>query len=139
MLFRSGQRRIAAYILDSYATAAFMTASRLGAAASVSESTVVRFAAELGYDGYPAMQRALQEVVRGRLTSLQRMEVSSDRLLGRDIVAAVLQTDIEKLRMTVGEVDRRAFGEAVEALLRGRHVYILGVRSSSFLAGYLHF
>lgn len=137
--FSKGQRRIGAYILDSYDKAAFMTASRLGAAVSASESTVVRFASKLGFDGYPAMQRALQEVVRSRLTSLQRMEVSSDRLLGRDIVTAVLRTDMEKLRMAMEEVDRGAFERAVEALLGARHVYILGVRSSSFLAGYLHF
>ena len=134
-----GQRRIAAYILDNYDKAAFMTAKKLGAATGVSESTVVRFALRLGYEGYPAMQKALQEMIHSRLTSLQRIEVSNDRFFGTDVVSTVLHADMEKIRMAIDEVDRSAFETAVNTLMEAQHIYILGVRSSSFLAGYLHF
>ena len=136
--FSKGQKRIAAYILSDYDKAAFMTASKLGRLVGVSESTVVRFAAMLGYDGYPAMQKALQDIVRSKLTSIQRINASGD-LFGNDVVASVLQTDMEKIRLAVEEVDRAAFEEVVDKLMSARHIYILGVRSSSFLAGYLHF
>ena len=137
--FSKGQKRIASYILSDYDKAAFMTASRLGELVGVSESTVVRFAAVLGYDGYPAMQKALQELVRGKLTSIQRIQTSNDRLFGADVVASVLQMDMEKIRIAIEEVDRAAFREAMDRMMAARHIYILGVRSSSFLAGYLHF
>jgi len=137
--FSKGQKRIAGYILSDYDKAAFMTASRLGELVGVSESTVVRFAAVLGYDGYPAMQKALQELVRGKLTSIQRIQTSNDRLFGADVVASVLQMDMEKIRIAIEEVDRAAFREAMDRMMAARHIYILGVRSSSFLAGYLHF
>lgn len=115
-----------------------MTASKLGKLVGVSESTVVRFAAVLGYEGYPAMQKALQEIVRSKLTSIQRIQ-ASDELFGADVVASVLQTDMDKIRLAIEEVDRTAFEAVVDKLLAARHIYILGVRSSSFLAGYLHF
>lgn len=137
--FSKGQKRIAAYVLSDYDKAAFMTASRLGELVGVSESTVVRFAAVLGYDGYPAMQKALQELVRGKLTSIQRIQTSNDRLFSSDVVASVLQMDMEKIHIAIEEVDRAAFGQVVDRLMTARHIYILGVRSSSFLAGYLHF
>lgn len=137
--FSKGQRRIAGYILSDYDKAAFMTANKLGTVVGVSESTVVRFAAELGYDGYPAMQKALQEIVRSKLTSIQRIRASNDRLFGSDVVTTVLQTDMEKIRSAIESVDRAAFGSVVDKLMGARHIYILGVRSSSFLAGYLHF
>jgi DNA-binding MurR/RpiR family transcriptional regulator len=136
--FSKGQKRIADYILSDYDKAAFMTASRLGSITGVSESTVVRFAATLGYDGYPAMQKALQEIVRSKLTSIQRIEASDD-LFGSDVVASVLQRDMDQIRVAIEEMDRAAFNAAVEKLTKARHIYILGVRSSSFLAGYLHF
>lgn len=136
--FSKGQKRIAGYILSDYDKAAFMTASRLGRLVGVSESTVVRFAAMLGYEGYPAMQKALQEIVRSRLTSIQRIQ-ASDELFGTDVVAAVLQMDMDKIRMVIEEVDRSAFEAVVDKLMAAKHIYILGVRSSSFLAGYLHF
>ena len=116
-----------------------MTASRLGGLVGVSESTVVRFAAMLGYDGYPAMQRALQELVRSKLTSIQRIQTSNDRLFSSDVVSSVLQMDMEKIRIAIEEVDRTAFAAVVDKLMAAKHIYILGVRSSSFLAGYLHF
>lgn len=137
--FSKGQRRIAGYILSDYDKAAFMTANKLGTVVGVSESTVVRFAAELGYDGYPAMQKALQEIVRSKLTSIQRIRASNDRLFGSDVVTTVLQTDMEKIRSAIESVDRAAFGSVVDKLMGARHIYILGVHSSSFLAGYLHF
>ena len=137
--FSKGQRRIAEYILENYDKAAFMTASRLGRTAQVSESTVVRFAAALGYDGYPDMQKALQEMIRSRLTSVQRIRVSNDQLSGTDLITSVLQTDMEKIRIAIEELSRRDFDIAVDDLMKARHIYILGVRSSSFLAGYLHF
>ena len=92
--FSKGQKQIARFILEHYDKAAFMTASRLGVTVGVSESTVVRFATELGYDGYPHLQRALQEMIRNKLTSVQRIEVANARLGDQDVVASVLQQDI---------------------------------------------
>lgn len=135
--FSKGQKRIAAYILENYDKAAFMTASRLGILAGVSESTVVRFASELGYDGYPSMQRALQDMIRSRLTSTQRIQAAGDMF--QDVLPAVIQSDIDKLRQMLGHANRSGFDRVVDKILSSRHVYILGVRSSSFVAGYLHF
>lgn len=135
--FSKGQKRIAAYILENYDKAAFMTASRLGILAGVSESTVVRFASELGYDGYPSMQRALQDMIRSRLTSTQRIQAAGDMF--QDVLPAVIQSDIEKLRQMLNHTNRSEFDRVVDKILSSRHVYILGVRSSSFVAGYLHF
>ena len=137
--FSKGQKRIANYILDSYDKAAFMTASRLGKTVQVSESTVVRFAAELGYDGYPAMQKALQEMIRNKLTAVQRIEVSNDRMSNHDILPVVMHADAENIRMTLEEVDRGTFDAAVEAILSARKVYILGVRSAYALSSFLGF
>lgn len=134
-----GQKRIAAYILSDYDKAAFMTASKLGKLVGVSESTVVRFASQLGYDGYPAMQRALQEIVRSKLTSIQRIQASNDTLFSADVVASVLHRDMDTIRQAIEGIDRSAFETVVDKLMSARHIYILGVRSSSFLAGYLHF
>ena len=141
-----GQKRIAAYILSDYDKAAFMTASKLGKLVGalgrecgVSESTVVRFASQLGYDGYPAMQRALQEIVRSKLTSIQRIQASNDTLFSADVVASVLHRDMDTIRQAIEGIDRSAFEMVVDKLMSARHIYILGVRSSSFLAGYLHF
>ena len=137
--FSKGQKRIANYILESYDKAAFMTASRLGKTVSVSESTVVRFAAELGYDGYPSMQRSLQKMIRNRLTSVQRIEVSNDRIGDQDLLSSVLQSDSEKIRLTLEEVDRQSFDRAVDAIVSARKIYIMGVRSSASLATFLSF
>lgn len=137
--FSKGQKRIAAYILESYDKAAFMTASKLGKTVSVSESTVVRFAVELGFDGYPSMQRTLQELVRTRLTSVQRIEVANDRFDGQDVVTSVLQSDIESIRLTAESIDRHEMDACVEAILHAEHIYIVGVRSSASLAMYLNF
>jgi len=135
--FSKGQRRIAQYITESYDKAAFMTASRLGKTVGVSESTVVRFAVDLGFDGYPSMQKAMQEMVLNRLTSVQRIEVANDRIGNQDVVSMVLQSDIEKLRQTAENVDRQEFQTVVDAVLGAKNIYILGVRSVAPLANFL--
>ena len=135
--FSKGQRAIARYITESYDKAAFMTASKLGRTVGVSESTVVRFAVELGYDGYPTMQKAMQEMVLNRLTSVQRIEVANDRIGDQDILSLVLQSDMEQLRKTVSSVDRKDISAAVNANLDARRIYVLGVRSASALASFL--
>ena len=135
--FSKGQKRIANYILESYDKAAFMTASRLGKMVEVSESTVVRFAVELGFDGYPSMQKAMQEMVLNRLTSVQRIEVANNRLGDQDIVSMVLHSDMEKLRKTSEILDREEFNAAVNAIIKAKRVYILGVRSVEPLANFL--
>lgn len=137
--FSKGQKRIAAFIQESYDKAAFMTASKLGKTANVSESTVVRFAAELGYDGYPAMQKALQEMIRSKLTSIQRIEVTNDRIGDQDVLTTVMHADVEKIRMTLEEISRADFDGAVDAILGAKRIYILGVRSSVALSSFLGF
>ena len=135
--FSKGQRLIAKYITEAYDKAAFMTASKLGKKVGVSESTVVRFAVELGYDGYPSMQKAIQEMVLNRLTSVQRIEVANDRMEGQDVISTVLRADAEKLRQTEELLDRQEFAKAVQAILDTDRVYILGVRSAAPLAQFL--
>ena len=137
--FSKGQKLIANFILESYDKAAFMTASKLGKTVKVSESTVVRFAAELGYDGYPAMQKALQEMIRSKLTSIQRIEVTNDRIGDHDILSMVMQSDIEKIRLTMEETDQAQFQRAVDAIAKARHIYILGVRSAAAIASFMGF
>ena len=135
-------RKIAEYIVNHYDKAVFMTAVSLGQAVEVSESTVVRFATALGYDGYPQMQKALQEVVRHYLTAEQRFEMS-ESIDPRDVLSTVMKTDMQNIRNTIHSVDQDAFGEAVSRILSARTVYILGLRSAAplaqFLGYYLHF
>ena len=135
--FSKGQRRIAKYITEAYDKAAFMTANRLGKTVGVSESTVVRFAVDLGFDGYPSMQKAMQEMVLNRLTSVQRIEVANDRLGDQDVISMVLHSDMEKLRQTDETLDREEFSATVNAILKAKRVYILGVRSVAPLANFL--
>lgn len=135
--FSKGQKRIARYITDSYDKAAFMTANRLGKTVGVSESTVVRFAVDLGFDGYPSMQKAMREMVLNRLTSVQRIEVANNRFSDQDVVSMVLHSDMEKLRQTSETVSRETFRTAVDAILKAKRVYILGVRSVAPLANFL--
>ena len=137
--FSKGQKRIARYILDHYDKAAYMTASRLGSIVEVSESTVVRFAIEVGFDGYPEMQRALQELIRTRLTAVQRVDVTNSLIGEDDVLDKVLGSDANKIRRTLDEIDRKSFGEAVDKIVSARSIYIIGVRSSSTLAGFLNF
>lgn len=135
--FSKGQKLISHYILENYEKAAYMTASKLGAEVHVSESTVVRFAIELGFEGYPEFQNALRELVRTNLTSVQRMEVTNSIIGDGDVLSKVLLADMEKIRMTLEEVDRDAFEEAVDRIISAKTIYILGVRSSSSLASFL--
>ena len=137
--FSKGQRQIANYILEYYDKAAFMTASKLGKTVGVSESTVVRFAVELGFEGYPSMQKRLQEMVRNKLTSVQRIEVANDRIGDQDVVSSVLQSDIDSIRMTAESLDRGEMAASVDAILKAGTIYILGVRSSAALASFLNF
>lgn len=137
--FSKGQKLIANYILQSYDKAAFMTASKLGKTVNVSESTVVRFAAELGFDGYPSMQKTLQEMIRNKLTAIQRVEVSKERIGNQDVMTMVMQSDIEKIRMTLDETDQVSFNQAVGAIANAKRIYILGVRSASVLANFISF
>ena len=137
--FSKGQRSIASYVLEHYEKAAYLTASRLGALVGVSESTVVRFAIELGFEGYPEFQRALQKMIRSRLTSFQRMEVTNSLIGEGEVLDKVLLSDIDKIRRTMEEIDHASFEEAVERIVSAEHVYIIGVRSSSSLAGFLNY
>jgi DNA-binding MurR/RpiR family transcriptional regulator len=134
-----GQKLIAAYITNHYEKAAFMTAAKLGEVVGVSESTVVRFAIELGYDGYPKMQKVLQEMIKNKLTAIQRIEVSSSRINEDNILKSVLQSDMEKIKITMEEIDNETFNSIVECILNARKIYILGVRSSAPLASFIGF
>lgn len=132
-----GQKRLADYIVQNYDKAVFLTAARLGKVVGVSESTVVRFATQLGYKGYPGFQRALEELVRHKLNSIQRMEVTYGRISQSEILESVLQSDIEKIKMTIGSLDQKAFEEAVDTIVKARKIYIIGIRSCAPLANFL--
>ena len=137
--FSKGQKLIASYILSHYDKAAYYTASKLGTIVGVSESTVVRFANELGYEGYPELQRALKKLIRSRLTSFQRMEITNSLIGENDVLEKVLTSDIEKIRQTAAEIDSASFAAAVQNIVDAKNIYILGVRSSSTLAGFLNY
>ena len=137
--FSKGQRVLARFVLDHYDKAAFMTASRLGSEVGVSESTVVRFAAELGFRGYPGMKKALQEVVRSRLTAVERLEVAEQTMNTQDVARAVLRADIANLQATLDETDEAAFNTAVDRILSARRIFIVGMRTSTTLANFLGF
>ncbi len=132
-------RRIADYIASHYDKAAFMTAAKLADMVGVSESTVVRFAVELGYEGYPKLQKALQEMISNKLTSVQRMELTTRKMGEKDLLKTVLQSDIDKLRQTLDTVDEDVFAGAVETILQAEKIYILGARSCYSLANFLSF
>lgn len=134
-----GQKRIASYITDHCQKAAYMTASRLGEEAGVSESTVVRFAIELGFDGYPGLHRAMQESLRKRLTAVQRIEVANNRFAENGVLETVLTQDAERIRATLESIDREAFDHAVEAILNAGTIYIMGMRSSFSLAEFVDY
>lgn len=135
-------RRIAEYILQHYEKAVFMTAAKLGEMVNVSESTVVRFAVALGYEGYPELQQALQELVRHRLTATQRFEMSSD-ISQEEVLSTVLKADMQNIRSTIDGIDNAAFLRAVQVISGARRIYILGLRSAAPLAQfagyYLHY
>ena len=135
--FSKGQKLIANFITEHYDKAAFMTASKLGTTVGVSESTVVRFATELGYDGYPKMQKAMQEMIRDKLTSVQRIEVTKSRIGTSDIISNVLNKDTEKIRKTIEETSKEDFAKAVTSIARAKTIYIFAVRSAAALASFL--
>jgi len=137
--FSKGQKLIANFIINHYDKAAFMTAAKLGEEVGVSESTVVRFANEIGFDGYPKLQKVLKELIKSKLTSVQRMEVSSNRINEDNILKSVLQSDMEKIKLTLEELDTNTFDNVVESILNAERIYILGVRSSAPLASFLGF
>lgn len=137
--FSKGQKLIANYIVDHYDKAAYVTAAKLGEIVGVSESTVVRFAIELGYDGYPKLQKALQELIKSKLTSVQRIEVSSNRINEDNVLKSVLQSDIDKIKITLEQIDQDDFNNVVETILSANRIFILGVRSSATLASFIGF
>lgn len=137
--FSKGQKKLAAYIKENYDKAAFLTAAKLGETVGVSESTVVRFATYLGYKGYPEFQRELEELVRNKLNSIQRMEVTYGKVPQSEILDTVLHSDIDKIKMTLEAVDHEAFGLAVETILDAKNIYIVGIRSCAPLAEFLAF
>lgn len=134
-----GQKRLADFITSHYDQAVFMTAAKLGAQAGVSESTTVRFAMQLGYAGFPEFHRALEELVINKLNSIQRMQMTYGRVPQGEILGTVLQSDIEKIKLTMEEVDPHSFEQAVDMLLKARTIYIVGIRSCAPLAGFLGF
>lgn len=137
--FSKGQKQLAAYIAKNYDKAVFLTAARLGKEVGVSESTTVRFATQLGYKGYPEFHRALEELVRNKLNSIQRMEVTYGHVPQAQILDTIFQSDIEKIKMTMESIDHDAFDQAVEILLNAKTIYIIGIRSCAPLASFLGF
>ena len=137
--FSKGQKKLADFIREDYDKAAFLTAAKMGEEVGVSESTVVRFAMALGYDGYPGFQRALGELVRTKLNSIQRMEVTYGRISQGEILASVLQSDIEKIKLTMEAIDHGSFEMAVDTILKARRIYVIGIRSCAPLASFLSF
>ena len=134
-----GQKLLATYITDNYDKAVFLTAAKMGDVVGVSESTVVRFAMSLGYKGYPEFQKALEELVRNKLNSVQRMEVTYGRISQSEILETVLQSDADKLKTTLEKIDHSAFELAVNTILNARNIYIVGIRSCAPLASFLSF
>ncbi|MBQ7446812.1 MAG: MurR/RpiR family transcriptional regulator [Eubacterium sp.] len=132
-----GQKRLADYILENYEKAVYLTAGKLGTVVGVSESTVVRFAGCLGYGGYPEFQKALEEMVRNRLNSIQRMEVTYGRISESEILNTVLLSDADKIRRTRESIDQHAFEEALDLLIHAKHIYLIGTRSCAPLASFL--
>lgn len=134
-----GQRRLADYVCKNYDKAVFLTAAKLGETVGVSESTVVRFAIQLGYKGYPGFQKALEELVRNKLNSIQRMEVTYGRISQSEILETVLHSDIEKIKQTLSVIDHKAFDLAIDTILGAKRIYVIGIRSCAPLASFLGF
>ena len=134
-----GQKLLATYITDNYDKAVFLTAAKMGETVGVSESTVVRFATYLGYKGYPEFQRALEELVRNKLNSVQRMEVTYGRISQSKILETVLSADADKIKTTLEKIDHSAFEVAVSTILEAKNIYIVGIRSCAPLASFLGF
>ena len=137
--FSKGQKRIADFITSHTDKAAFMTAARMGATVGVSESTVVRFAYELGFDGYPELSRSLQQIIKTQLTSVQRIAVTRDRIGDGDVLEKVLSFDMDKIRRTLEETSRADFQAASEAIAAARSIYVIGDRSAGALAKFIDY
>lgn len=137
--FSKGQKKLAEFILKNYEKAVFLSAAKLGETVGVSESTVFRFAVSLGYEGYPQFHKALEEVVKNKLNTVQKLELTNDRIHQKDVLKTVLQSDAEKIRTTMEKIDPSAFETAVDTILNAQTIYIIGVRSSSPLANVLAF
>lgn len=136
--FSKAQKIIAQYIYNNYEKAAFMTAATLGEALNISESTVVRFASFLGYAGYREMQRDLHELVKNKLTTVQRINLEGHNLNEQDLMK-VMERDIDNIRKSIDELDYDSFQEAIDIIMKSKNIYVIGLRSSSFISGYLHF
>jgi DNA-binding MurR/RpiR family transcriptional regulator len=134
-----GQKLIAEYILKYYDKAAFMTAAKLGTSVGVSESTVVRFAIELGFSGYPKLQKALQELIKNKLTTVQRLELKNDYFSDGDALKGVLKADMENIRATLEKINQNTFQEVVKNIFEAERIYIIGLRSSTAIAEFLGF
>jgi DNA-binding MurR/RpiR family transcriptional regulator len=134
-----GQKLIAEYILKHYDKAAFMTAAKLGISVGVSESTVVRFANELGFSGYPKLQKALQELIKNKLTTVQRIELSNDFISQESALKSVLKSDMENIRSTLEKINHKTFDDVVNSIFKARKIYIVGLRSSTAMAEFLGF
>ncbi len=134
-----GQKLIAEFIMDNYDKAAFMTAASIGETVGVSESTVVRFAITLGYEGYKELRKELHELIKTKLTTVQRLSMTEDYSSKESALQKVMEKDIENIQKTIEEIDYKEFKNAIDLILKAKHIYILGLRSSSFLAGYLGF
>ncbi|MBE7029620.1 MAG: MurR/RpiR family transcriptional regulator [Ruminococcaceae bacterium] len=137
--FSKGHKKIADYILNNSDKVAYMTAAKLGETVGVSDSTVVRFATEIGFEGYPEFLKRLKEVVSGKLTSIQRIEITSSSFNKEGILESVINSDIDKLKKTLANIDKSTFDNAIKAILNAKTIYIVGVRSSASLAGFLGF
>lgn len=135
--FSKGHKKIAEFILEHYEKAAYVTAAKLGTTVGVSESTVVRFATELGFSGYPEFQSALQDIIRNKLTSIQRIEATTDRISSDDVFEKILNSDIEKIRKTLEESNKEDFYNAVDTIISAKRIYIVGTRSAAALARFL--
>ncbi len=140
-ILSKGQKKLASFILEHYDMAAFMTASKLGEIVGVSESTVVRFATEMGFDGYPKMQSELETLIKTKLTAKQRMQVSADQMSksNKDILTNILEKDIDGIKSTLSTLDKNVFEKCIQKILNAKKVYIIGVRSSTSLSSFLAF
>ena len=137
--FSKRQRTLADYIRTNYHKAAFMNVEQLALASDVSEATVVRFSSELGYEKYSHFQRALNDYAKSMLTSVQRMEHACAQYKDTDILSAVFEADINRIKKTLDNINRTAFSGAVDALIKAKRIYVLGLRGSSALARFLSY
>lgn len=137
--FSKRQRTIAQYLIENYDKAAYMTAAKLSETVNVSESTVVRFAAEIGFEGYQQMQKSLRQITMTQSTSIKRMEIASRNLSSTHALDAVLRSDIKMIDHTLSEIDKKQFDGAIDAITNAKNIYITGVRSAASLAAFAEF